>query len=149
MDRTSYVSPLDTSDPFVIVRSGRVVLYRTEIKKATLRPIWEEMTQVSLSHIHNDEIGFYVFDYDLLGQNDRLGYCLFNVKDLKNQRAFSDWIPLKNVASGSIRITIFYLEPSSPKDTSHEVLQPAITENPSSTLLTCERGKYIVSRSCI
>lgn len=100
------------SDPFVLIRSGKVTLYKSDIKRATLQPVWEESVDIPIDEklLCQQELSLHVFDYDLVGRNCPLGHCTFDVGDLKNQWVFSDWVPLKNTTSGGLRVTILYME---------------------------------------
>jgi hypothetical protein len=111
LTRASFCTGL--SDPFVLIRSGKITLYRSDIKRATIQPVWEEAVDIPIDEklLSRQELSLHVFDYDLIGRNSPLGYCAFDVRDLKSQWVFSDWVPLKDTTSGSLRVTILYMEP--------------------------------------
>lgn len=85
-------------------------MYKTDIKKATLRPVWEETVDIPLDEnlLDKESLSLHVFDYDLVGRNSSLGDFTFNIRDLKTQWVFSNWIPLKDVTSGKLRATLLF-----------------------------------------
>lgn len=84
-----------TSDPYVKVEfEGRI--FKTGTRFKTLDPAWNEKFQyVTQATNQHAIVRMEVFDYDLVGSDDALGYCSFRVGDLTLNKAMSSWLPLK------------------------------------------------------
>jgi len=119
------------SDPYIEVCSS--VRQKTEVKKATLNPVWRETKIVTVANPATDAIGFIVYDWDRLGANDIIAYGFISVigvppngapldawvalykkskKDQKKvKKAKSGKIPKPGTPGGRLHLTVRALDP--------------------------------------
>jgi hypothetical protein len=111
-----YTICLGLADPYVMMKNGQRLLFCTNVREKTINPVWEERFSLNEKLFVEDDISFYVFDHDLMSRHDRQGYFKYSLKELKQHRFFSNWILLKNVRTGSLRLTMIYVEDTSKYD---------------------------------
>ena len=98
------------SDPYVTVTLG-TMKYKTEVKRNTLNPIWNEAFNFSIRKniIKNGELIIKVKDHDNWSKNEELGNITFKVSDIANG-LFSDGLfQLNGVCNGTLNIGIDYM----------------------------------------
>jgi len=82
------------SDPYVEVCTA-TERQKTDVKKATLNPVWRETKIVSIANPNTDGIGFLVYDWDRIGANDIIAYGYISVIGVPMNGAPLDaWVAL-------------------------------------------------------
>ena len=69
------------SDPYVVVSTSKCDI-KTEVKKCTLDPTWNEMVVMEVGNPLKDAVGFQIFDWDRFSDNDFLCSACIMVNDL-------------------------------------------------------------------
>jgi len=83
-----------TSDPYIEVCSSAERL-KTDIKKKTLSPVFNEKKIVTVLYPQKDAIGFLVYDWDRVGANDLIAYSFISVARVPmNGMPIDCWIDL-------------------------------------------------------
>eukprot|EP01087_Luapelamoeba_hula_P007200 TRINITY_DN1748_c2_g1_i2.p1 TRINITY_DN1748_c2_g1~~TRINITY_DN1748_c2_g1_i2.p1 ORF type:complete len:3417 (+),score=716.50 TRINITY_DN1748_c2_g1_i2:301-10551(+) len=89
------------SDPYVIInRLGRPFArrVRTDIKKATVHPVWNEEFYFDEGAINKDKdvLSFEVFSWDRIGKDEHIGYVEVPMKSVVTNQIFDKWVPLSD-----------------------------------------------------
>jgi hypothetical protein len=74
-----------TSDPYVVLKCNGVE-FTTQVKDATLEPVWNESTHFVVGGARG-ELEVSVFDHDLIGTDDLLGRVTINLSTVKTLAA--------------------------------------------------------------
>ncbi|GAA0149233.1 hypothetical protein LIER_36891 [Lithospermum erythrorhizon] len=96
------------SDPYVKGRLGPY-RFRTEVKKKTLAPKWQEEFRVPVCSWENPILKIEVRDKDRL-VDDKLGDCSIDVGDLRGGQRHDIWLSLKNIKVGRLHLAITVVE---------------------------------------
>jgi len=100
MDRSS-----ERADAYVEISFGEVSK-KTEVRKKTLNPIWNEDFRVEVANdaqLQDCAVEFRVYDYDIVSANDIIGIVYFDLNPLLNPDAPSQvagWFPIYDTLRG-------------------------------------------------
>ena len=107
------------SDPFCVLELlGRKDQRKTDIKKKTLNPIWNQEFQFKILSYNTDVFSLCLYDYDKYSKNDLLGKWTKNLVDIKPGLVYDENIS----AGGNIHINYHLAMPNQPKWESNEYL---------------------------
>ena len=107
------------SDPFCVLEIfGRKDQRKTEIKKKTLNPIWNQEFQFKILSYNTDVFTLCLYDYDKYSKNDLLGKWIKNLVEIKPGLVYDENIS----AGGNIHINYHLAMPNQPKWESYEYL---------------------------
>ena len=67
-----------TSDPYVSIMHGKEQLHKTQVKKKTVNPVWNEEAEIFLENL-SSPLTFKVFDKDLVSSDDFMGFADFDL----------------------------------------------------------------------
>lgn len=100
-DRNGY------SDPYcnVILNGDRV--YRTDIKKKTLNPVWNEKCSIDIISRVGADLNIEVFDWDMGRDDDFLGKVKIDLAQLEPLKAIQLTLPLQG-ESGTITLRFLF-----------------------------------------
>ncbi|EDO32931.1 predicted protein [Nematostella vectensis] len=105
-----------TSDPYAMVKVGAQT-FRTETKKETLNPKWNEVFEVFVDNSQGQKIKIQLFDEDRASDDEALGSVEADISTVVQQGSADLWLPLENVASGQINLhCTWYTFTNSPDD---------------------------------
>ncbi|GME76262.1 unnamed protein product [Ambrosiozyma monospora] len=71
-----------TSDPYATVVVDGKEVYKTQTIKKTIDPVWNENVTVAVPSRTRTEIQIKVYDWDQVGDNDQIGYLIFDATQL-------------------------------------------------------------------
>merc|ERR1711871_1290 len=77
---------IGSSDPFCKVRLGgneRSIVKKTKVIKNNLNPVWEQEFTFDLNEIQKEKVKFEIYDWDLCGGDDLLGYFSLKYTNLR------------------------------------------------------------------
>ncbi|CAI4047638.1 Tcb3p SKDI_13G0660 [Saccharomyces kudriavzevii IFO 1802] len=107
-DRNGY------SDPFVNIYVNSRKVFKSNIKKKTLDPVWNEDARIPIFSRNKNQVIFNVLDWDRAGDNDDLGQATLDASKLEAGKTY-DW-NLNLNTQGSIKLqgsfTPEYIKPS-------------------------------------
>ena len=107
------------SDPFCVLEIlNRKDQKKTEVKKQTLTPVWNQEFQFKILSYNTDVFSLSLYDYDKYSKNDLLGTWTKNIKSIKVGLVHEEHIS----AGGSILIKYQLACPDQPKWESLEYL---------------------------
>ncbi|XP_065906319.1 uncharacterized protein [Dysidea avara] len=113
--------PMDTdglSNPYIVVKYGMEVMYRSKVFRHTLNPDWRET--VSLTAPNLDEIiTVTCWDKDQLS-DDFMGSVQISRDDFMKFKSGPKWLPLQLVNSGELLLSVKELIPIGVQDYSEE-----------------------------
>lgn len=72
-----------TSDPYVVITLDGEKVHKTETKKKTLTPVWNETCECTVPSRFGAEMVLEVFDWDQFGKNDSLGKATIDLTALE------------------------------------------------------------------
>lgn len=90
------------SDPFIVVSVDGKDVYKTEIVKKSLNPVWNESTKIAVPSRKHSKIALHVFDWDRAGTNDPLGDAYVDLYKIKPKSEYSWDLPLST--QGHIKV---------------------------------------------
>ncbi|KAM9960526.1 hypothetical protein ACTFIW_009668 [Dictyostelium discoideum] len=64
----------NSSDPYIKLKSSNESFQATKIIDRNLNPIWDETVFIDIENVNNEILIFDVFDHDLVGSDDLLGF---------------------------------------------------------------------------
>ena len=109
-------------DPFCVLElSGRKDQKKTEVKKQTLNPVWNQEFQFQILSYNTDIFSISLYDYDKYSKNDLLGKWTKNIISIKPGLVYEESIN----AGGVILIKYQLAMPNQPKWEGNEY-QPMI-----------------------
>ncbi|XP_041638932.1 extended synaptotagmin-1 [Cheilinus undulatus] len=92
------------SDPYAKVSVGES-MFRSNVIKENLNPVWNEMYEVVLRPQSGQEVQVELFDKDM-DKDDFLGRLKISVADIIRSQYTDQWYTLSDVKSGQIRIIL-------------------------------------------
>ncbi|CAG8544777.1 1017_t:CDS:10 [Diversispora eburnea] len=105
-----------TSDPFVKAKINKKEIYKTQIKKKTLTPTWNESVTIGdLTLDATSSILLQVRDYNLMGKDDDIGEYELKLWDyikISNNNKVGDkivediWVNLQKVPNGKLHVKL-------------------------------------------
>ena len=106
-------------DPFYVLELlGRKDQRKTDTKKKTLNPIWNQEFQFKILSYNIDVFSLCLYDYDKYSKNDLLGKWAKNLVDIKPGLVYDENIS----AGGNIHINYHLAMPNQPNWESNEYL---------------------------
>ncbi|CAI4689726.1 ACH_G0040030.mRNA.1.CDS.1 [Saccharomyces cerevisiae] len=119
-DRNGY------SDPFVHIYVNGKKVFKSNIKKKTLDPVWNEDAKIPILSRSKNQVIFNVLDWDRAGDNDDLGQASLDVSSLEVGKTYHWNLNLNT--QGSIRLqgsfNPEYIKPS------FDIVKGGITDKP-------------------
>ncbi|KAF8905450.1 C2 domain-containing protein [Gymnopilus junonius] len=102
------------SDPFAVFTLNGQKVYKSQTKKKTLTPEWNETFEVAIPSRYNADLTVEVFDWNQIEQSKSLGYGKFDLNMIEPMQGQDFVIPLtssKHGEKGVIRLhTVFQPE---------------------------------------
>ncbi|KAK9463413.1 C2 domain-containing protein [Lipomyces oligophaga] len=96
------------SDPFCVLELNGTVKYKTEIKKKTLDPDWNESTEFDIVSRRSSKLFLKVYDWDMgPADNDYLGGAPIDLLDLDVMKQVDRHVTLDG-KSGQIHLILFF-----------------------------------------
>ncbi|EMD41578.1 hypothetical protein CERSUDRAFT_110127 [Gelatoporia subvermispora B] len=99
------------SDPFVVFQLNGQKVYKSQTKKKTLNPDWNENFLVQVPSRVGAEFALEVFDWNQIEQSKSLGMGRIELSDLEPFQAVERSIPLshaKHGEKGSVRVRLLF-----------------------------------------
>lgn len=94
------------SDPYCEVRLNKHKVFKTEIQKKTLNPVWNETCHVDLLNKARDVVELNVFDWDIgPGKDDFLGSVRLDVANLEPMQKVPLVLPLEG-HRGNVKLQV-------------------------------------------
>lgn len=95
------------SDPYAKISIGEVV-FKSNVVKENLNPVWNEMYEVVLKPQSGQEVLVELFDKDM-DKDDFLGRFKVSVADIISSQYTDQWYTLNEVNSGSVRLILEWI----------------------------------------
>ncbi|KAG6891051.1 hypothetical protein C0995_014139 [Termitomyces sp. Mi166 len=95
------------SDPFAVFSLNGDKVYKSQTKKKTLNPEWNEIFDVEVSSRVGSDFEIEVFDWDQMGSSDTLGTAKINLEEVEPFQAIDRTLNLsspKHGEKGHVRI---------------------------------------------
>ncbi|AGO12493.1 AaceriAER148Wp [[Ashbya] aceris (nom. inval.)] len=70
------------SDPFTVIKVDGVKIFKSEVIKKTLSPVWNARTNIPIPSRARSEVDIEVYDWDRSGSNDILSKCSLPLEEL-------------------------------------------------------------------
>ncbi|XP_041835986.1 extended synaptotagmin-1 isoform X1 [Melanotaenia boesemani] len=109
------------SDPYAKISIGKVLL-KSNVIKANLNPVWNEMYEVVMRPQSGQEVQVELFDKDM-DTDDFLGRFKISVSDIIHSQYSDQWYTLNDVKSGRVRLILEWVPTVSHNDTLDRVMQ--------------------------
>ncbi|KAF7654454.1 hypothetical protein LDENG_00069620 [Lucifuga dentata] len=109
------------SDPYTNISVGKV-LFKSNVIKENLNPVWNEMYQVVLRPQSELEVQVELFDKDM-DKDDFLGRFKVSMADIIYSQYTDQWYTLNDVKSGRVRLILEWVPTVSQTDSLDQVLQ--------------------------
>ncbi|AAS52831.1 AER148Wp [Eremothecium gossypii ATCC 10895] len=79
------------SDPFTIIKVDGTKIFKSEVIKKTLTPVWNARTNIPIPSRTRSKVDIEVYDWDRSGSNDILSKCSLPLEELvpNQEKAFS------------------------------------------------------------
>lgn len=74
------VCDMFTSDPYVVISVNDNEIGKTQVVYETLNPVWNESFDVLVFDKSTQKIQLKIFDWDLVGVHDNMGYCIIETE---------------------------------------------------------------------
>ncbi|ODV63584.1 Tcb3p ASCRUDRAFT_29922, partial [Ascoidea rubescens DSM 1968] len=82
------------SDPYAVLKFNGIKVYKTEVKKKTLDPVWNEEIHFPLISRSRTRIILEAYDWDLAGDDDELGFCSVDLQQIEPYQTTPLTLPL-------------------------------------------------------
>ncbi|KAH8928049.1 hypothetical protein BT69DRAFT_651519 [Atractiella rhizophila] len=100
------------SDPYAVFTLNGEKVFRSEVQKKTLNPVWKQTFDVEVPSRTAADFRVDIFDWDMVGESDKIGRCQINLAELEPFMKLDKTLPLINVKSnqptGDIRISMVF-----------------------------------------
>ncbi|XP_065354006.1 uncharacterized protein LOC135948588 isoform X3 [Cloeon dipterum] len=95
------------SDPYCELKINGECKYKSNIKKKTLNPVWEESAIMGLPR-QGETLDLVIWDHDVLGMKDFIGSVSLTVDEIRQFSALdtSQWKLLQGVKTGSVELRV-------------------------------------------
>ncbi|QLL32432.1 hypothetical protein HG536_0C06010 [Torulaspora globosa] len=111
-DRNGY------SDPFYEIYIDGSKIYKSEIIKKTLSPVWNDIIDIPVPSRHRNKVEIHLFDWDRSGDNDDMGMVLLDLSTIEPDEGYNWELPIS--IQGTIKL----------QGTFHaEYIKPAVNAN--------------------
>ncbi|XP_059473484.1 uncharacterized protein LOC132195473 isoform X2 [Neocloeon triangulifer] len=137
------------SDPYCEVKINGECKYKSNIKKKTLNPIWEESAIMGLPR-QGETLDLVIWDHDVLGMKDFIGSVSITVDEIRHLSSLdtAQWRQLQGVKTGAIEIRVKVISETtgfaSPLSTNQSLSSSAETPKnltPRNSVDSTDRGK--------
>ncbi|XP_072238428.1 uncharacterized protein esyt1b [Leuresthes tenuis] len=109
------------SDPYAKISVGEV-LFKSDVVKDNLSPVWNEMYEVVMRPQAGQEVQVELYDKDM-DKDDFLGRFKVSVADIIHSQYMDQWYTLNDVKSGRVRLILEWVPTVSHNDTLDQVMQ--------------------------
>ncbi|KIM32474.1 hypothetical protein M408DRAFT_327029 [Serendipita vermifera MAFF 305830] len=100
-----------TSDPYVVISLDGEKIHKTDTKKKTLTPVWNETCECTIPSRVGAEMTLEVFDWDQIGSNESLGKTKIDVAALEPFTSSRITVPLttsKHGQKGTVNLALLF-----------------------------------------
>ncbi|KAM9409287.1 uncharacterized protein esyt1b isoform 2-T2 [Pholidichthys leucotaenia] len=109
------------SDPYAKINIGQVI-FKSNMIKENLNPVWNEMYEVVLRPQSGQEMQVELFDKDM-DKDDFLGRFRISIADIIASQYTDQWYTLNDVKSGRVRLILEWVPAVSHNDSLDDVMQ--------------------------